>query len=129
MLDQVPESLQYLLEDETRAYAFLATIMKDGSPQLTPIWFNVEENNITINSAKGRVKDKNLRRNPKISLVIIDMQKPLEYIQIRGEISEITEDGALEHISTLAQKYQGGNWNTPEGQVRVKYTVRPISIS
>lgn len=129
MLSKISEELKYLLDDKTRAYAFLSTIMRDGSPQLTPIWFNLENGNVVFNSAKGRTKDKNLRRNPKMALVIMDLDKPLDYIQIRGEIAEISEEGALEHINTLAQKYQGKNWDTPTGQIRVKYIVRPTSIS
>ena len=129
MLSQVPDDLKYLLADDTRAYAFLSTIMADGSPQVTPIWFNVEEGKIVINSAKGRTKDKNLRRNPKMAMVIMDLDKPLEYIQIRGEIIDISEEGAREHISTMGQKYQGKNWDPPKDQIRVKYIVRPISIS
>jgi len=129
MLSQVADDLKYLLEDKTRAYAFLSTIMPDGSPQLTPIWFNVEDGNIAFNSAKGRIKDKNLRRNPKMAMVIMDLEKPVDYIQIRGEIADISEEGAVEHIRNLAQKYMGRNWNFPEDQIRVKYSVRPSSIS
>ena len=128
MLSQIPDNLKYLLEDKTRAYAFLPTIMPDGSPQITPIWFNVEDGKIVFNSAKGRTKVRNLRRNPKMAMVIIDLEKPLDYIQIRGEIAEISEEGAVEHISILAQKYQGKNWDVPKGQVRIKYLVRPTSI-
>ena len=129
MLDQIPASLQYLLDDETRAYAFLATIMPDGEPQLTPVWFNVEDGAIAINTAQGRVKDKNLRRNPQLALVIIDLNKPLEYIQIRGQAVGRTEKGAVEHIHTLAKKYTGADWKIPVGQVRVKYRIEPHSIS
>lgn len=129
LIDQVPENLRYLLEDETRAYAFLATLMKDGSPQLTPIWFIIEDDQITFNSAKGRVKDINLRRDARLSLVIIDFDNPLQYLQIRGRVIEITEEGAVEHINALGQKYQGRDWEIAEGQVRLVYRVQADSIS
>lgn len=129
LIDRVPENLRYLLEDKTRAYAFLATLMKDGSPQLTPIWFIMENDQITFNSAKGRVKDINLRRDARLSLVIIDFDKPLEYLQIRGRVTEIAEEGAEEHINSLGQKYQGRDWEIAEGQVRLVYRVQADSIS
>jgi len=127
--DLTPTDLQNLLEDQTRAYAFLSTLMKNGSPQLTPIWFNVEDGMLTINSVKGRVKDRNLRRDPRLAIVIMDFSKPLEYIQVRGRVSDITEEGGEEHIHALGQKYQGKNWNIPEGQIRVKYRIQVEAIS
>jgi PPOX class probable F420-dependent enzyme len=127
--DLTPTDLQHLLEDQTRAYAFLSTLMKNGSPQLTPIWFNVEDGMLTINSVKGRVKDQNLRRDPRLAIAIMDLSKPLEYIQVRGRVAEITEAGGEEHIHALAQKYQGKNWNIPEGQIRVKYRIQVEAIS
>jgi PPOX class probable F420-dependent enzyme len=127
--DLTPTDLQHLLEDQTRAYAFLSTLMKNGSPQLTPIWFNVEDGMLTINSVKGRVKDQNLRRDPRLAIVIMDFSKPLEYIQVRGRVADITEEGGEEHIHALAQKYQGKNWNIPDGQIRVKYRIQVEAIS
>src|SRR5512139_333265 len=107
MLKDIPEAYRDLLADETRAFACLATIMKDGSPQLTPVWFNTDGTFILINSAKGRVKDRNMRRNSSVALVIVDPKDPYRYIQIRGKVVEITTLGAREHIDTLAYKYRG----------------------
>ena len=103
----IPESHINLLKDETKAFGFLATLMKDGSPQLTPIWFNTDGTYILINSARGRVKDKNMRRDQRIAMVIIDPNDSYRYIQIRGRIVEITTQGAREHIDQLSKKYTG----------------------
>jgi PPOX class probable F420-dependent enzyme len=81
--------------------------MKDGSPQITPIWFNTDGTHILINSASGRVKDRNIRRNPQVALVIADPKDPYRYLQIRGRVVEITTEGADAHIDALAGKYTG----------------------
>jgi PPOX class probable F420-dependent enzyme len=124
----IPESHQDLLKDETKAFVYLATIMKDGSPQVTPIWFDVEGEYIRINSAKGRIKDKNMRARPNVALCIADPKNPYRYLQIRGKIVEVTTDGAEDHIDTLNMKYHGNphyaNHN-PE-KPRVIYKIEPI---
>jgi PPOX class probable F420-dependent enzyme len=100
--------------------------MQDGSPQLTPLWFNTEGDFILINSARGRVKDMNMRARPRVALLITDPQDPFyRYVQIRGQVVEITEEGALEHINSLSLKYRQKPWVPVEGQVRVKYKVLP----
>jgi PPOX class probable F420-dependent enzyme len=129
-LTKIPESHADLLQDDVQAYAYLATIMKDNSPQLTPVWFNTSEEFILLNSAKGRVKDRNMRRRSHISLVIQDPQNPFRYIQVRGQIVEITEEGAREHIDILAGKYTGKakySLNDPN-EIRVKYKLRPDRV-
>lgn len=119
-----PELLD-LLADETKAYAFLGTTMPDGSPQVTPLWFNTKGDFILINSAKGRVKDKNMRARPAVAITIIEMTDPNRYLQVRGQVVEITEEGAREHISTLSKKYYGRPFDIPEGQIRVIYKIKP----
>src|SRR5690606_2111336 len=74
-----------LLKDDTRAFLFLATTMPDGSPQVTPIWFNTDGEHILINTNEGRVKDRNMKARPKVAMVIQDPSTPYRYIQIRGE--------------------------------------------
>jgi PPOX class probable F420-dependent enzyme len=121
-----PESHQDLLNDETRAYAFLATLMADGSPQLTPLWFNAQGDFILINSARGRVKDRNMRSRPHVALLITDPKDPFHrYVQVRGRVVEITEQGALDHINSLSLKYVQKPWTPVEGQTRVIYKVLP----
>lgn len=106
--------------------------MDDGTPQVTPVWFNTDGENILVNSAKGRVKDKNMRARPKIALVIMDLSDPYRYIQIRGRVVEITEAGAREHINTLSKKYTGREKYVPrrgaQDEVRVIYKIYPDRV-
>ena len=123
----IPESHSDLLRNEVRAYAYLATIMGDGTPQVTPVWFNTNEDFILINSVKGRVKDRNMRQRSFIAVVIQDPNNPFRYLQVRGRIVEITEQGARQHINILAEKYTGKaeyTLNDPN-EVRVIYMLRP----
>ena len=119
-----PEYLD-LLKDETKAYLFLATTMSDGSPQVTPIWFNSDDDYILINTNEGRTKDRNMKARPKVALVIQDPQTPYRYLQIRGEIAEHTIQGADEHINQLALKYDNEPWKYREGQKRIIYKIKP----
>ncbi|PWH11718.1 MAG: PPOX class F420-dependent oxidoreductase [Anaerolineae bacterium] len=127
-MKNIPEKYHDLLKDETRAFLFLATIMPDGSPQVTPIWFNHDGEHILINSAKGRVKDRNMRARPQVAMVIQDPNNPYRYLQIRGRVLEISEEGGLQHINTLALKYTGRPWQTNPGEIRVIYKIRPEKI-
>ena len=124
-----PEAYNSLLMDETRAFAYLATLMPDGSPQLTPLWFNADAEHILINSAKGRIKDRNMRRDPRVAIVLADPKDPYRFIQIQGRVVEIAEKGGLEHINTLSLKYRGKPWSPTAGQVRVIYKIQPDKIS
>ena len=90
-----------------KAFANLSTLMKDGSPQVTPVWFDYDGSHIRVNSALGRVKDKNIRRDPRVSMSIQDPDNPYRYLEIRGKVVDITQQGADDHIDSLAQKYLG----------------------
>lgn len=128
-MKSIPKSHRDLLKDESPAFAYLATVMADGSPQLTPLWFNTDGEYILINSAKGRVKDKNMRARPQVAILISDPKDPYRYIQIRGRVIEITEEGADEHINRLNMKYHNGEqWKPRPGQVRVIYKIRPEKV-
>lgn len=124
-MKQVPETERDLLADETKAFAFLATLMPDGSPQVTPVWFNTDGEHILVNSARGRVKDRNMRKRPQVALTLMSMADPYRYVQIRGEVVEISEVDAADHIHALSMKYRGRPFDIPAGQVRVIYKVRP----
>ena len=126
----IPEDYRDLVADETLAFAFLATIMDDGSPQVTPVWFNTEGETILINSAMGRVKDRNMRKRPQVALVLMDLEEPYRYLQIRGRVVEITSDGAQEHFDTLSIKYTGRPRKrpAPEGEQRVTYKIYPERV-
>jgi PPOX class probable F420-dependent enzyme len=126
-----PESHQDLLEDSKRAFAFLGTIMADGSPQVTPMWFNTDGEHILINTARGRVKDRNMRLRSAVALAIVDPQNPYRYVQVRGNVIHFTEEGADEHINALCAKYTGQKvfpWKKP-GEVRVRYIIQPKAFS
>lgn len=129
-MDKFPESHQDLLADKTRAFGYLATIMADGTPQLTPVWFNVDGDYILLNSAKGRIKDRNMQERPQIALVIHDQRVPLRYAQVRGRIVEITGEGARQHINDLSLKYTGNPNFTLKNpnEVRLIYKLLPERV-
>lgn len=126
----VPETYKDLLTDEKKAYLFLATTMKDGTPQVTPVWFNTDGKHILINSAAGRIKDKNMRARPNIALCITDPENPYRYLQIKGKVVEYTTEGADEHIDKLSFKYRGTEKYSSRkpGEQRVTYKIQPIKI-
>lgn len=127
-MNAIPPEFQDLLKDETKAYLFLATLMPDGSPQVTPVWFNADETHILVNTAKGRVKDRNMRARPRVAMVIQDPATPYRYLQIRGRVDAITEEGGDEHINALSLKYDGKPWKKVEGQTRVIFKILPERV-
>jgi len=121
----VPEKYRDLFTK--RAFASLATLMPDGSPQVTPVWCDLDGDLVIVNSAKGRQKDKNIRRDPRVALAIIDPENPYRYLEIRGRVVEITEQGADAHIDKMAKKYLGADkypYRQPS-EVRVMFKVQP----
>ncbi len=114
-----------------KAFADLATVMPNGSPQVTPIWFDFDGKYIRVNSARGRVKDKNMRRDPRVALSILDPDNPYRYLAIRGRVVKVTEDGAVEHINALARKYRGMETyrNRSPDEVRVMYVIEPRRVA
>lgn len=125
----IPDQFRDLLEKK-KAFAHLATVNADGTPQVTPVWFDWDGTHIRINTARGRVKDRNLSRNPKVALSIMDPDNPYRYLQIRGRVVESTESGAVAHIDSLAKKYTGQDRYTTgqPGEVRVMYKIRPERV-
>lgn len=129
-MQNIPETHLDMLSDDKKNLLFLATLMNDGSPQVTPVWFNTDGNHILINSAEGRLKDRNMRARPEVAVVIADPATPYRYLQIRGKIVEITREGADQHIDTLAFKYLGQE-KYPyrrEGEIRVIYKLLPEKV-
>ena len=125
MSQVIPEKYRDLFQK--RAFASLGTLMPDGRPQVTPVWCDYDGEYVIFNSAKGRQKDKNVRRDPRVSLAIVDPENPYRYLEIRGRVVEITEKGADDHIDKLAMKYLGQAkypYRTP-GEVRVTYKIQP----
>ena len=128
MSQAIPENYLDLLEKP--AFGNLGTLMKDGSPQVTPVWVDYDGKHVRVNSAKGRVKDKNMRRDPHVSIAIQDPANPYRYLEIRGKVVEITESGADDHINKLSQKYLGKPvypYRQP-GEVRVTYKIEPEKV-
>ncbi len=113
-----------------KAFASLATVMSDGSPQVTPVWVDFDGEFVRVNSALGRVKDRNMRERPQVALSIRDPDNPYRYIEVRGCVVDISSEGADEHIDSLAKKYMG--WDSypyrQPGEVRVVYCIRPLRV-
>jgi PPOX class probable F420-dependent enzyme len=129
MAANIPDNFKDLFGK--KAFASLGTLMPDGSPQVTPVWCDFDGTHIRINSAKGRVKDKNMRRSKKVALAIIDPDNPYRYLAVRGVVDEVTEQGADAHIDSLAKKYLGKDkypFRQP-GEARVIYRIRPERTS
>lgn len=129
MPNAIPESHRDLLSKP--AFANLATLMPDGRPQVTPVWCDYDGECVLVNSARGRQKDRNMRRDPRVSLSIVDPSNPYRYLEIRGKVTEVTEQGAEEHIDKMAKKYLDKDkypFKQP-GEVRVLYKIRPEHFS
>jgi hypothetical protein len=125
MSNVIPEKYADLFQK--RAFASLGTLMPDGRPQVTPVWCDFDGQHVIFNSARGRQKDRNVRRDPRVALAIVDPDNPYRYLEIRGTVVEITEDGAAQHIDKMAKKYMGVEkypYAQP-GEVRVLYKIRP----
>ena len=125
MAAAIPEKYLDLLAK--KSFAHLATLMPDGAPQSTPVWCDYDGTHVLINSARGRQKDKNMKRGSRVALSLLDPENPYRYLEIRGEIVEVTEDGAEEHIDKMAMKYLGVDrypYRTA-GEIRVLYKIRP----
>jgi PPOX class probable F420-dependent enzyme len=120
-----PQNYLDLLKPETKAHLFLATSMPDGSPQVTPVWFDHDSEHILINTNEGRVKDRNMKARPKVAMVIQDPADPFRYLQIRGEVVDYTREGADEHIDMLSRRYRGKPWNYNPKQKRIIFKIRP----
>jgi PPOX class probable F420-dependent enzyme len=119
------------LLNQKKAFASLATMMADGSPQVTPVWFDYTGGKIRVNTAKGRVKSRTLKPGAPAALAIMDPDNPYRYVQIRGRVARAVEAGADAHIDTLAKKYLGKDtypFRQP-GEVRVMYEIEPAAVS
>jgi PPOX class probable F420-dependent enzyme len=123
---EIPAGFLDLLT-EKKAFANLATIQPDGSPQVTPVWFDYTNGLVRVNTAKGRIKARNLAVGAKVALSILDPDNAYRYIQVRGTVTKETEDSNLAHINSLAKKYLNQDvypWHK-EGDVRVTYEITP----
>ncbi|MGH7068524.1 MAG: PPOX class F420-dependent oxidoreductase [Acetobacteraceae bacterium] len=117
------------LLQEKKAFAILATTMANGTPQVTPVWFDYVNGRVRVNSAKGRVKTRNMREGAAVALAIVDPDNPYRYIQIRGRVARVAEEGASAHIDSLTKKYLGQDKYpyTQPGEVRVTFEIEPTA--
>jgi PPOX class probable F420-dependent enzyme len=116
---------------QKKAFAHFATLMSDGTPQVSPVWVDEKDGFILINSAEGRVKDKNVHRNANVALSVCDPENPYRMLSIRGRVVEITREGAEEHIDKMAKKYLDKDTYPMRrpGEVRVIYRIEPERVS
>lgn len=130
MAVSVPDKYRDLLERK-KAFANLATVMDDGGPQVTPVWFDFDGRHFRINTARGRVKDRNMRRSPQVALAIMDPDNPYRHLAVRGRVVEVSEQGADGHIDSLAKKYLGEDRYPYRqlGEVRVIYRIEPDRVT
>jgi PPOX class probable F420-dependent enzyme len=127
-MTDIPAAFLDLLTSK-KAFAHLATIMPDGSPQVTPVWFDYVNGRIRVNTAKGRVKARNMTEGSRVALSILDPDNPYRYLQIRGAVAHVTETGAVSHIDSLAKKYLGKDvypWHNAK-DVRAIFEIEPVS--
>ena len=123
-----PETFQDLLNEESKAFLYLATLMPDGSPQVTPVWFSTDGEHILINTNEGRVKDKNMKARPKVAMTIQDPNDRYRYLGIRGEVVSFTTEGADEHINKLSLKYDDEPWKPRKDQRRIIFRIKPTQF-
>jgi PPOX class probable F420-dependent enzyme len=126
----IPDDFLDLLQQKT-AFANLATLMPDGSPQVTPVWFDYAGGVVRVNTAKGRVKARNLHEGSRVAVAIMDPDNAYRYVQIRGSVRRATEEGASAHIDSLAKKYLGKDKYpfAQPGEVRIMYEIEPVSVN
>ena len=129
MAARIPEKFRDLVTTK-KAFADLATVSPEGQPYVSPVWVDADGDRILVNSAKGRIKDRHMRKNARVALSILDPDNPYRHLAIRGRVAEITEKGADAHIDKLAKKYLGRDtypFRKP-GEVRVIYAIEPLNI-
>jgi PPOX class probable F420-dependent enzyme len=122
------EPISRLFHDKN--FGFLATIMDDGSPQVTPVWVDIDGDNIILNTAEGRLKHKNISRDPRVAVSVADHSNPYKMVTVQGTVVEQTTKGADEHIDKMAKKYLGLDkypGRTP-GEKRIILKIKPESV-
>jgi PPOX class probable F420-dependent enzyme len=133
MTISIPDSHKDLLERPI--YAVVTTIMPDGQPQSTVVWVDYDGEYVRFNTARGRRKDKNLKRDPRVSIVLVDPEDGYHWLEVRGSVEE-DEARGREHIEQLSHKYEGQKYyggfaktKKPEDETRVMYRVHLTSVN
>ena len=134
MAATIPESIKDLLEGPV--VVTLVTVMPSGQPQATPVWCSYDESHIWVNSALGRQKDRNMRANQRVTKILaMDPKNAYRWVEVRGKVDEITEEGALDHINLLSKLYNGqpdyyAGMPTRRGkETRVIYKIKPVKVN
>ena len=130
MATTIPASHADLLQTTKPAFAQLATVNADGTPQVTPVWVDYNGTHVLVNTARGRIKTRNLERNPRVALAISDPENPYRYVGIQGRVVEMTEKGGDAHIDKMAKKYLNKDsypFRQP-GEVRVIVKIAPDKV-
>ncbi len=129
-MEAIPDAFMDLFERETVAH--FATMMPDGTPQVTPVWIDVDDAGyVLVNTARNRQKERNVRENPKVGVSIPDPEDPYRYLSIRGTVETVTADGAVEHIDRLTRRYFGRDEYPHHGDEvgeRVIIRIRPDRV-
>jgi PPOX class probable F420-dependent enzyme len=128
-MKQIPESHADILDKP--AFAHLSTLMPDGSPQASAVWIDTDGPLIVVNSAEGRLKDRNMRRDPRVAISVTDPDNPYRSLMIRGRVVKITNEGADAHIDKMANKYMGVDEYPfrSSNEVRVMYYIQPERVA
>ncbi len=129
MAATLPQGVKKLFQEPN--FAHLATLMPDGSPQVTPVWVDLDGDRILVNTAEGRTKPRNVRHDPRVAISIVKQDNPYSSAFIRGRVIEITTEGADAHIDKLAKKYIGQDrypWRQP-GEQRLLLVIEPQHVS
>lgn len=128
MVTLTPEQQRLLTEPNL---AHFVTLMKDGTPQSTPLWVDFDGTYVLINTAEGRQKPRNIRRDPRVTLSVVDRNAMGKYVEIRGRVVEMIHEGAREHLGQLARKYAGPQARNPAPaeEVRVIVKIEPLHVT
>lgn len=126
---KLPQNAVKLIE--AKNFAHLATLLRDGSPHVAPVWVDHDGDIILINTAVGRVKHKNIMKDPRVGISITDQNNPYERVEIRGRVISETREGADEHIDKLANKYTGAKkyQKSSPDEKRIILKIEPLQIS
>ncbi|MFN8433610.1 MAG: pyridoxamine 5'-phosphate oxidase family protein [Anaerolineales bacterium] len=123
-----PENFLDLIQAETKSFLYLATVNSKGIPQVTPVWFDTDGEYIFINTNEGRLKDRNMKKNENVAMVIQDPKSPYRYLGMQGKVVSYTTEGADEHINMLSLRYDEEPWKYREGQKRIIFKIKPTSF-
>ena len=131
-MSSIPDAFHDLFDRET--FAHFATVMPDGTPQVTPVWvdYDPEDDRVLVNTARGRRKERNVRNEPKVGVSMVDPDNPYRFVSVQGEVDELTEEGAVEHINELARRYMGVEEYPDldeEASPRVILRIRPDDVA